>query len=262
MRAGRKLAGTRDPPWLGFANESKIPASIIASLLFYTREYFAPVDKEPPVLSPHSPRTHARVHRVLPVARAHTLPVVISLSLPPYLSLERAATLFRLPRFVLVSSPRAPVRPLCPSFATFGRSPSASTSSSSGRPLLSLSLSLSRSRAIPIAVSAGSWRSRETLACLSLSPPFHQFLVHKPLSDLFLALANPPLSSLIHHAGTKSCAWSHACVAEQTDRDSLRWETRVSRKGGNWAALCGARIRFLERECGRARGRDVELGFD
>lgn len=103
MRAGRKLAGTRDPPWLGFANESKIPASIIASLLFYTREYFAPVDKEPPVLSPHSPRTHARVHRVLPVARAHTLPVVISLSLPPYLSLERAATLFRRPRLVATS---------------------------------------------------------------------------------------------------------------------------------------------------------------
>lgn len=208
MRAGRKLAGTRDPPWLGFANESKIPASIIASLLFYTREYFAPVDKEPPVLSPHSPRTHARVHRVLPVARAHTLPVVISLSLPPYLSLERAATLFRLPRFVLVSSPRAPVRPLCPSFATFGRSPSASTSSSSGRPLLSLSLPFSFARDPD---SGFSWqltvaRDARLSLSLSLSPPFHQFLVHKPLSDLFLALANPPLSSLIHHAGTKSCA--------------------------------------------------------
>lgn len=55
----------------------------VASLLC-EREYFAPVDKEPPVLSPRSPRTHALcVHRVLPVARARTLPVVISLSLPP-----------------------------------------------------------------------------------------------------------------------------------------------------------------------------------
>lgn len=212
----------------------------VASLLC-EREYFAPVDKEPPVLSPRSPRTHALcVHRVLPVARARTLPVVISLSLPP----SRTSLSSAQPRSFacLVPSSSRSHEPL--SALSVPRSPR----SVDHPPLLllfvvrpaALSLSLSFARDPD---SGFSWQltvARDARLSLSLSVSplcFHQFLVHKPLSDLFLALpANPPLFSPLLYTSRWHevvCVKSRVCRSEQTDRDPRFVALRVSRKGGN-----------------------------